>query len=309
MSTQWLSEAIHWFNRQWPEYSFFSQDFNVRGLLAVILCGLICGAVGSLVMSNRMAFFSDALAHCSFAGVGLALWLGYFLAVLNVDKAGAFYQWGVPLIMIAFGALVGVGIAFVRERTGLANDTVIGVFFAGALGLGAVLISKLSKLGYFYNLEHFLFGNILYVNDGHLILLFGLAVVTFALLIWLYNPLVFASFNISLARSRRVPIRLCNYLFIVLLALIVNLCLWIVGVLLINGLLLVPAATAMGLSRNMRQLFWWTTGLCLLCGLGGIWLSWDVQLGDSGGSIVSLAVLLFFALMAINPWLRGRQPA
>jgi zinc transport system permease protein len=268
-------------------------------LLAVILVSLICGAVGSLIMSNRMAFFSDALAHCTFAGVGIALVLGAVLGFLNVRREGAFYQWGLPLIMVCFGACVGVGIAFVRERTGLANDTVIGVFFAGAIGLGAVLLRQLNQKGYVPDLERFVFGDILFL----------LALVTFGLLAYLYNPLVFTSFNTSLARSRRVPVQLCNYVFIVLLALIVNLCLWIVGALLINGLLLVPAATAVGVSRNMRQLFWWTTGICLACGLGGIWLSWEANLVSSGGSMIVLGVLLFFTLMVLNPWLRGKQAA
>src|SRR5206468_1542411 len=104
------------------------------------------------------------------------------------------------------------------------------------------------------------------VTSLDLITLVLLALVTAGLLAWLYNSLVLTSFNPSLALSRRVPVRLCSYVFIVLLALIVNLCLKIVGALLINALLVVPAATAANLCRNMRQLFWTTIGLCLLVG-------------------------------------------
>src|SRR5438874_2315748 len=81
------------------------------------------------------------------------------------------------------------------------------------------------------------------------------------LLAWMYNSLVFASFNPSLARSRRVPVRWCNYLFIVLLAVIVNVCLRVVGALLINAMLVVPAAAAGNVARNMKQLFWITVVL------------------------------------------------
>src|SRR5262249_10815991 len=136
----------------------------------------------------------------------------------------------------------------------------------------------------------------------------------------LYNDLTLTSFNRSLALSRRIRVRLCSYLFIILLALIVNLCLKVVGALLINALLIVPAATAARLSRNMRQLFWGSVGLCLRAGVGGHVLSWNLQIpvvgqqtwtppGESG-TIVVLSVLLFFALPPLVGLLRQlREPA
>jgi zinc transport system permease protein len=213
--------------------------------------------------------------------------------------------------MIGFGAAVGLGIAFVRDRTGLANDTVIGVAFAGAIGFGAVLMNALGRIGYF-NPESFLFGGLLSLNEVDLLFLLALAVVEAALLAVLYNPLVFASFSPSLARSRRVPLRLCSYLFIVLLALIVNLSLRIVGALLINALLVVPAATAGLLARNVRQMFWLTIALSVAVGIGGQLISWEVSARSGldtgvGGPIVILSVLLFFLAMASTPLLRGRQ--
>jgi zinc transport system permease protein len=127
---------------------------------------------------------------------------------------------------------------------------------------------------------------------------------------------VFTSFNASLARSRQVPIRLSNYLFIALLGVIVNLCLSIVGALLINALLIVPAATAANVSRNMRQLFWLSIMLCLGFGIGGHVLSWEIQIDDPSsrrpiefgisGIIVVLSVIAFFISMAVGPILRRR---
>ena len=100
----------------------------------VTVC-FICGGMGSLVVGNRMAFFSDALAHCAFAGVGLGL-LVCFLAGTDNDEI---VRQRIVLIMVAFGVTVGLLIAFVREQTGLASDTVIGVFYAGSIGFGAVV--------------------------------------------------------------------------------------------------------------------------------------------------------------------------
>jgi zinc transport system permease protein len=296
-----------------PEYSFFALDFNLRALLAVVLVSLCCGAIGSLVIGGRMAFFSDALAHCSFAGISIGFLLFLFFGPKpgHEDNARAFWDW-VTLIMVVFGIAAGCGIVWVRSATGLSSDTVIGVFFAGAVGLAAALRDLINDRALF-NLEDFLFGNPLLVKSSHLILLMALLVATALLLGRIYNHLLLASFNQSLALSRRVPVRLVNYLFIILLALTVNLCLRFVGAMLINALLIIPAATAVNLSRNMRQLFWRTIGLSLVLTLIGQWLSWDIQMGVNhrqrlglSGTIVLLNVLAFVLSMAIGPWLRAR---
>jgi zinc transport system permease protein len=297
-----ITALTSWFAEHVGEYSFLAQDFNIRGLLAVILVSLICGAVGSLVVGNRMAFFSDALAHSSFAGVGIGL-----LIAITAGAQQAFFGTLLLPVMIGFGTLIGLLIAFISEKTSLANDTVIGVAFAGAMGFGAMVMYYVIRNGrQAFDLENFLFGNPLKVTSRELVALAGLAVVTLLVLAWMYNYLLFATFNPSLARSRRVPVRLCNYLFIVLLACIVNLCLWTVGALLINALLIVPAATAANVCRNMRQVFWTATGLCLVVSIAGQCLSWQLDTG-SGGPIVCLSVVLFFLSMAAGPRLRGRQ--
>jgi zinc transport system permease protein len=255
-----------------------------------------------------MAFFSDALVHCAYAGVALGLLMAF---LEHAPKDGPFYVIGIPLIMVGFGALVGLGTAFVREKTTLATDTVIGVFFAGAIGFAAMLLVPLNKREY-VNLEALLFGDLLSVRPIDLLVLVVLGALMIVFIAPLFNSLVFASFNASLARSRRVPLRLSNYLFIVLLAITINLCLKIVGAMLINALLIVPAATAANLCRNMRQLFWVTIGACLSVGLLGLWASWeatiqlDFDIGPSG-TIVMLSVVLFLLSMIAGPALRGRQ--
>jgi zinc transport system permease protein len=307
----WLVEAI----RQWaPEDTILSHPFAVRALLAVILVSLVCGAIGSLVIGKRMAFFSDALAHCAFAGVAL----GTLLALIGEAELGSnLHELGVPVVMVLFGLAVGLSIAYVRERTGLANDTVIGVFFAGAIGFGAMLFKSLSQFRYF-NLDAFLFGAPETAHEDDLVVLIVLALLVFVLLGFMYNQLVFASFNASLARSRNVKVQLCNYLFIAILALIVNLSIRTVGALLINALLIVPAATAAIVARNLRQMFWMSLLLSLAAGVGGLILSLEIQIpmgrrGElsfgSGGVIVVLSVLLFFLAMALAPRLQRRTAA
>jgi zinc transport system permease protein len=306
MFTDWVDRLIKAIVALAPVDTFFSYETFVKGFLAVILVCLVCGAIGSMVVGNRMAFFSDALVHCAYAGVALGLLVGL---VEEFHRDDPFYRTWLPAIMVSYGSLVGVAIAFVREKTQLASDTVIGVFFAGAIGFAAVVICAMKTK---FDIEAFLFGNLMTVSKEDLVWLTLLLMVCVAVIVLLYNPLVFTSFNPSLARSRRVPLRLCNYVFIVLLALIVNLCLRIVGAMLISALLIVPAATAALMVRNMRQLFWASIALTMIAGLGGQGLGWEVsnrlhvQVG-MGGPIVVLAVALFFLAMALRPLLQGRQ--
>jgi zinc transport system permease protein len=306
----WLEQVVRSLTRLVPAGNFFAYDFNVQALLALLLVSLSCGAVGSLVVAGRMAFFSDALAHCAFAGVSIGFLVFRWLSAGRNPLA--FWEWVLP-VMAAYGVLVGLGIAFVRGRTTLTSDTVIGVFFAGNIGLYAML-SKIIHSRQLFNLEDFLFGNPMLVRGRDLELLGLLAVVTALLLVWLYNYLLLAGFNSSLALSRRVPVRLGNYLFIMLLALIVNLCLRAVGVLLINALLVVPAATAINLSRNLRQLFWLTFVLCLCIALAGQQLTWHLYTSyrvdlSTTGTIILLSVLLFVLSLVVGPWYRRRPAA
>ncbi len=274
--------------------------FVVKGVLAILLVCSMCGMLGSMVVGHRMAFFSDAMAHCAFAGVSIG-YLSVLLQGWDRDTA----SWVVPLAMIAFGAVVGVGIVYVRDQTGLGNDTVIGVFFALAIGFGAMVFQALSAVSAL-NPEHFLFGNLVLIPEEDLLYLIVLVIVATPLFAWRYNQFVFASFNPTLARTRGLAVNLNNYLFILILALVVNLSIKAVGALLINAMLVVPAATAANLSRNLRQMFWLSVLFCVGAGLVGFALrnNFEVRLGRSepvqfgaSGLIVVTSVLMFFGSM------------
>src|SRR5260370_16107359 len=114
----WLNQVIYVIcNLPWPEGTIFTHDHNVRGILATLVVCCICGAMGSLVVGNRMAFFSDALAHCAFAGVGLGLLL---CIVAGIDTEDHVRQ-SITVIMVLFGVTIGLLIAYVRDQTGLAS--------------------------------------------------------------------------------------------------------------------------------------------------------------------------------------------
>lgn len=287
---------------------FGTQMFIVRALITLAVMCLLCGLVGALVVGNRMAFFSDAMAHCAFAGVALGT-----LTALMAGMGRESQDWVVPLVMVGFGVLVGGAMIYIRDRTGLAHDTVIGVFFALALGFGAVLTRLVQQVSN-VNLEAFLFGNLLLVRDESLVYLCAVLVVVTVAFLWRYNHIMFASFNPSLARTRRMNVTFNNYLFIVLLALVVNLSIQAVGALLINALLVVPAAAAANVSRNLRQMFWLTVAFSLGSGALGYWASnrYTLSIGEAqnvsfapSGAIVMASVGLFFgSMVAVAVWNR-----
>jgi zinc transport system permease protein len=295
---EWLDQAIDLVRQLpiWPADTFPTYHDNLRAFVATLVVCFICGAMGSLVVGNRMAFFSDALAHCAFAGVGL----GLLICLLSNTEDDHVRQW-ITLIMVGFGITIGLLIAFVRDQTELASDTVIGVFYAAAVGMGAVITRIVSSGNRrFFSVEDFIFGNPIFVQSWEVVLLLGLAIVTAGFLCTMYNWMVLSSANPSLAQSRRVPVRLCRYLFIVLLALIVNLSQQITGTLLINGLLIVPAATAANLARNLRQMFWISIGIAVFVGAAGNLISWEISCSFDqrfsvgiSGTIIVLSVLLF----------------
>jgi zinc transport system permease protein len=299
--------AWYQYPAQWLEDLLdpWSTALPLKALLSVLLVSLICGLISSIVISNRMAFFSDALAHCALAGVAIGL-IFTFLDIVSED--------GVLAIMIIFGIVVGAAIAHMREQTSLNTDTIIGVFFAGAMGLGATMLKVNSQVGLRITPETFLFGDPHGADGQQLVYLFLLGTVTVILLCILYNHYVLASFNPSLARSRRIPVRWLNYTFIVLLALVVNICLKVVGALLINALLILPAAAAGNLARNLRQFFWWSLVLSVVAGVGGYMTSylaeWQLASGrkiylGSGGVIVLAGVILFCVSLLVSRWVRG----
>lgn len=303
--TGWIEALVIFITQLAPHGHMWSQDFVVRAFFALVLVSLVCGAVGSLVVSNRMAFFSDALAHCAFSGVAL----GLLIALLLDFSPDEFRHW-IRIIMVSWGIVLGLLIAYVHEKTLLPSDTVIGVFFAGALGLGAIFTQAVRQRRYL-SLDSFIFGDPMAVEDGDLLWLLGLLLLTASYLVVFYNPLLFGSFNTSLAKSRRVPAKLAMYLFIVLLGVIVNVCQQTVGILLINGLLIVPGATASYLSKNLRQLLWWSLGLSLFCAVTGLWLSWEITIRTGlsvgiSGMVLVLSVTQFGLAMALRPLLKGR---
>lgn len=261
----------------------FSYAFMQRGLVAVLLVGAVCAAVGTYMVLRGMAFFGDALAHAILPGVAA----GY---LVSGGTQG-------PLLWWALGAavLTSVGIAALSRTTRLKEDTSIGIIFAGMFALGIALISTVRS--YSVDLVHFLFGDVLGVSRIDLMWmgLFGGLIILTVLLF--YKEFLVLSFDPILATTLRLPTRFFEYLLLILIAVAIVVSLKTVGVTLMVAMLITPAATASLLSRRLPVLMLLAAVIGSSSGVIGLYLSFYVNVAS--GSAIVLVCTAFFLLVWI----------
>jgi ABC-type Mn2+/Zn2+ transport system permease subunit len=262
--------------------------FMQRALLATTLVGVLCAIVGTYVVLRGMAFIGDALAHAVLPGVAAAFLLGADLFV------GA---------LIA-GILTALGIGFITRTGRVREDTAIGILFTGALALGVVLISTAKT--YATDLTHILFGNVLGVSPGDLWLTVALGGLVLAILLALHKEFLIVAFDPVLAASLRVPVGALRYLLLVLLAISVVVSLQTVGVVLVAGLLVTPAATAYQFTRRLPAMMLAAAALGALAGIVGLYLSFYLNVA-SGAAIVLVSTACFL-LVLLGRSLRRAPP-
>ncbi len=253
----------------WVEF-----DFMKNALLAVLLVSPIFGFLGTIVVNNNMAFFSDAIGHAALTGIAIGVLLGL----------------GDPLwAMLIFAAVLAIGITWTRHKTGASVDTVIGVFFSTTVALGVVI---LSRGGGFNRYSHYLIGDLLSISPQELTLLVVALLVV--LLFWglFFNRLFLVSINPAVARSRGVNVYIVEMLFSILLALIVTISIQWIGILIINALLILPAASARNLAANMRSYHFLAVMISIVAGLTGLFLSY--HWGTATGATIVLCIFILY---------------
>ncbi len=286
----WASTALPAIEQLFARLPFewATQRFMVYALLECILLTPICAAMGVKVVNFRMAFFSDAISHSAFAGVAM----GFLLNELFARPGDPFWP---RLALIGFGLIVGVGIAMVRRRTTLSNDTVIGVFFSGVVALGiAIVTSSGSRTAEF---QSYLYGDILALDATDLALTALLAGGVLLFVIFGFNSMLMLGLNAELAHSRGIRVRFYEYLFAMLLTLVVTVSIRTAGILLVTALLVVPAAAARNLARDAGGMLRWAVLIGLVSGISGTLASYSPYLHNmSTGAAIVLAAVLLFAL-------------
>lgn len=256
-------------------FTWVQYDFMKNALLAVLLITPLLGMLGTMAVNHNMAFFSDALGHSALTGIALGV-------ILGIDNE--------LISMVAFGILLALIITKVRSAGTASADTVISVFSSAAIALGLVI---LSVGGGFSKYSTYLIGDILSVTSSEILILAVTLVCVTIIWAFIYNKLTLVSINRELAASRGVRVALIENIFVVLVAIVVMLSIKWVGVLLINSMLILPAACARNFSTNSRQYLFSSVALSLVAGLGGVISSFYLNT-SAGATIVLISAILFF---------------
>jgi zinc transport system permease protein len=272
--------------------SDFQYPFLIRGFLCVLVLAPILGGLSHLVVTRRMAFFSAALGQAALTGVAIGLLLG---EPLNAPYGG----------MFGFCLLATLAMVYVKRHATLPPDTLIGVFHALTLGLGLCLLVAVTRQFNVHQVESVLFGSLLTVTDSDLLLLLAVGVIVGALLITQYNRLFLDSLSPPLARVAGAEPAYLEYFFALLLTLSIVVSLKIIGALLVEALVVVPAAAARNVARGTRSYLAWSIAVAFLAGAGGLGVSTRF-LVPTGGAVVLAVTAIFFLTLAARSMVRRR---
>lgn len=260
----------------WVEYTFMK-----NALIAIILAAPLFGLVGTMIVNNKMSFFSDAMGHCALTGIAIGVMLG----IENYAVS-----------MLAFAILFAIGIASIIESDVSSSDTIIGVFSSAGIAVGIVI---LSANGGFSKYSGYLVGDILSITKNEILLLAIIFLVVISVWIFSFNKLMLASLNADMAKSKRINVKLYKNLFAVLIALIVTVSIKWVGMLIINSLLVLPAAAAKNIVKSMRAYHIVSVLFSLFSGICGLVLSYYIGT-SAGATIVLISSIIFFGTFFIN---------
>ena len=251
--------------------------FMKNALLAVLVISPLFGLLSTMVVQSRMSFFSDALGHSAFTGIAIGTLCGL-----------AEPMWAAVIFALVFSLLF----TYVRRRSSMASDTVIGVFSSTAVALG-IFIATLGG-GSFTKFNALLIGDILSVEPVKIALLAGILAVIAVLWVCAYNTLLLSGLHPALADSRGIRVFWQEAILNAAIAVVVTVSMTWVGLLVINSLLVLPAAAARNLARNTRQYHLFSVLGAVVCGIAGLMTSYYI--GSSAGASITLYLAGFFVL-------------
>ena len=253
---------------------FMEYDFMKNALLAIFIISPLFGLVGSMIVNNKMSFFSDALGHSALTGIAI----GAILGISNYS-----------LSMVIFAVLFAILLNYIKNKKTASTDTIISVFSSVSIALGLVLLSKYGGINKY---SQYLVGDILSVTASEILMLLIMLIIT--VLIWckLSNKLITISTDVSLARAKGIKVQVIENVFGVLIAVLVMLTIKWVGILLINALLILPAAAARNISGNMREYTIYSILFSLVAGFTGLILSYIFAVA-TGPTIVVISGIMY----------------
>ena len=264
----------------------FHYAFFVRGLLSVLLLAPLLGGMSHLVVARRLSFFSAALGQAALTGLTIGL------VLLGEPLNGAYGG------IFGFCFLSALTMVYVKRHAALPSDTLVGVFLSMTLGLGICLLVAVTKRFNIHQVEAVMFGSLLTVTDTDLAVLLATGVAIAVVFTWIYNQLLLDSLDSALARVSGVPSAFLDYLFVMLLTAAIVVSLKVIGALLVEAMVVVPAAAARNLARTTRAYLAFSIATAFAAGVGGLFIS-SRLLVPSGGAVVLAMSAIFFVTLAI----------
>ena len=263
---------------EWMDHTFMKNAF-----LAVLLVTPLFGLLSTMVVSNRMAFFSDSLGHGAFTGIAIGVLLGVVSPLLS---------------LVLFSVVFSLLITYIKSKSSASTDTVIGVFSSTAIALGLMMMSY---GGGFNKFSSYLIGDLLSIAPQDIFALAGVFVFVLAAWAFIFNPLLVLSINPSFARSRGIPSLLVEGLFASILAVIVAISIQWVGLLIINSMLVLPAAAARNVTNDVKGYHLVSVMIALFSGFAGLILAYYFNMA-AGATIVVISAVLFFLTLLLKPY-------
>lgn len=271
-----MTEAIYNLMDLLLPFDFLNMEFMKNAFLGILIAAPMLGLLSTMVVNQKMAFFSDAIGHSALTGIGIGALLGFS---------------NHTLAMLVLALILGVLIAYFSYKHQETTDTIIGIFSAGTVALGTML---LSRNGNFNQYTHYLIGDLLSIQVEDLVILILVSVVVFGFWYFIFNDLVLTSLNVSLANSRAIHTLRLQMLFTCIVAVVVVLCIPWIGVMLINAFLILPGAISRNIARNMRQYHFYSIFFALFSGIVGLWLAY--MLGTSAGATIVVVMTICYIM-------------
>lgn len=261
---------------QWMDHNFMKNAF-----LAVLMVTPLFGLLGTMVVSNRMAFFSDSLGHGAFTGIAIGVLLGGVQPLLSI---------------VLFSVVFAMIITYIKSKSSASTDTIIGVFSSTAIAVGLMMMSYGGGFGKF---SSYLIGDLLSISPMELATLLGVFLLVVVVWMLMFNKLLIISINTSLAASRGINTLLIEMIFAALLAVVVAISIQWVGLLIINSMLVLPAAAARNITNNVKQYHVVSVVFALFSGITGLIASYYCNTA-TGATVVLVSAILFFITLILK---------
>ena len=273
----------------------FQYGFMVRALIASMLVGIMCPVIGAYVITRGRAFMGDALAHSVLPGIalGILLWITFpVFGVVTCDTMGFFAA-------MPSGIAIALLMGYLTRRTGISDDTSIGIVFAGMFALGLVMLSKSNTGCPGVGIEDLLLGQVLGVTQTEVFVSLGLTALVVVGIYAFHRQLVYTTFDPVGATVVGIKTGLVEYVLLTLLALVIVISIRAAGIVLVMAMLITPAATGYLLARRFVGVMLVGALIGVISAVAGLYLSFHANL-PSGPAMALVATAIFGAAALVK---------